>query len=177
MNTSPSDALLDSPQVRDELTWALQQTPGATDLPGQIHEYPLPFIAQIAHQRIQAAATSARTPDDASRLNDARALAKVILKSGNAHSQTRNSDTPIDDWPALLAFTREAVADRSEITEDRPWCRAAEYVIGQCEDELKNGRDQHDRAGAYGVLRYVATASGRSDGFNPAWTLDPAIPE
>lgn len=177
MNTSPSDALLDSPEVRDELTWALQQTPGATDLPSQLDEYPLPFVAQIAHQRLQAVKTSDRTPDETARLDNARALAKVILKAGNAHSQTRNSETPINDWPQLLAFTRKAVAARGETPEDGPWCRAAEYVIGRCEDELENGRDDRDRAGAYGVLRHLATASGPSDGFNPAWTLNADIPE
>ncbi|MEE1813516.1 hypothetical protein PUR59_00425 [Streptomyces sp. SP18ES09] len=177
MNTSPSDALLDSPQVRDELAWAMQQTEGATDLPSQLGEYPLPFVAHLAHQRLQADTTSDRTPEETARLNDARALVKVILKSGNAHQQTRNSETPIDDWPALLAFTRQAVATRAKNPVNKPWARAAEYVIDRCDDELKNGRDNRDRAGAYGVLQHLATASGHGDGFNPAWTLNAVIPK
>lgn len=169
---SPIDALLDAPHVRAEFAWATLQAPGVTAPPYWIGDRALPDAAKIVHQAIEAAKPNTVEGEDKYRLADVQALAKVIIASGLAHSITRNSGPAPDDWSRLLDFTRAVISRRTET--DRAWANAATYVVFQCDEMLRHGQDEEARAGAYGVLRHLATVGGAGlhiDGFNPAWAL------
>ncbi|WP_432091051.1 hypothetical protein [Streptomyces sp. NRRL F-5630] len=169
---SPIDALLDAPHVRAEFAWATLQAPGVTAPSYWVGEGPLPEAAKIVYQTIEAAKPNAVEGEDEYRLADARALAEIIITSGLAHSTTRGSGPAPEDWPQLLDFTRSVVSRRTET--DRAWANAATYVVFQCDEMLRHGQDEKARAGAYGVLRHLATVGSAGlgiDGLDPAWTL------
>ncbi|MFE1349554.1 hypothetical protein [Streptomyces sp. NPDC058757] len=164
---SPSDALLDSAWVRAELGWIHQTETDAAEKLRILDGSPLPIAASMAHSRAETIHTV--TPEDTARVAEIRALAKVLLVAGRAHSETyRNEEVP-GDWAELLAFVREAVQRRAQLPDNEPWCRAATYVADRCESTLSSS-DNEGGSGAYGVLRQLATVGAPST-TPAAWTL------
>ncbi|MFD9047653.1 hypothetical protein [Streptomyces zaomyceticus] len=167
-DVSPSDALLDTAWVRAELGWIHQTETDAAAKLRILNGSPLPIAALMAHSR--ATALEETTTEDAARVAAVRALSKVVLTAGRAHSQTHDGEVAPEDWPDLLAFVREAIRRRAELPDNGPWCRAATYVADRCENVLESSGDQAGRSGAYGVLRQLATA-GAPDLTPTAWAL------
>ncbi|MGW2325708.1 hypothetical protein ACWC5C_08085 [Streptomyces sp. NPDC001700] len=168
---SPSDSLLDTVAVRDELTWAIQLLYGNDR---QVRSYsadgPLPTAATLVWQ-MKTEPTNL-SEGDIARLRAAQALAKVIITSGYAFNAAASTQSN-EDWPDLLTFVREAIARWLAWRDDQPWAHAAAYVADRCEAALRaTSAEANLRGGAYGVLRHLATIAASDPGFRPEWQLD-----
>ncbi|MEU8877916.1 hypothetical protein AB0D24_43665 [Streptomyces javensis] len=168
---SPSDALLDTITARDELTWAIQLLYGNAPRPRDYStDGPLPVAATLVRQ-VKTEPTNLSEGNTA-RLRSAQALAKVIITSGYAFNAAAGIQTN-EDWPELLAFVREAIAQWLAWRDNQPWAHAAAYVADRCEAALRaSSTDANLRDGAHRVLRHLATFAAGSPGFRPEWQLD-----
>ncbi|MEL7994273.1 hypothetical protein AAG656_28640 [Streptomyces albidoflavus] len=171
MKMPPSDALLDSPSVRDQFTWAGEILgAGEQQMFTWIVDGPLPEAAKLVHGLAAAADLESYVADDARRIANARALAKVVFTSGRAFARTE-ATAPATDWRDLLQFAREEVAKRGILPANQPWVEAAGYALDRCEQVMAGEGPEPTRGGTYGVLRHIATVAS-AHRLPREWKLD-----
>ncbi|MFE6934348.1 hypothetical protein ACFVDT_20265 [Streptomyces sp. NPDC057699] len=137
-----------------------------------LEDGPFSEIARITYQRLKDFDMSALSADRRELVASAKALSHRLITSGYAIDVAAKANgRALDDWPELLAFTREKCEGGARVSDNEGWERCYTHIVDRTEAALQPERPTEDRDAGYAVLRHFASFFSRDAGYERRWFI------